>query len=50
MSNDKVEATFGPWIACPECDQGKHGNCDGTAWDVEADDRIECPCAAAGHH
>lgn len=37
------------WTACPECDQGKHGNCDGTAWDVEADALTTCPCAEAGH-
>lgn len=35
--------------ACPECLQGKHGNCDGTTWDVEADDSGVCPCWAADH-
>jgi hypothetical protein len=35
--------------ACPECVQGKHGNCDGTTWDAEADVPATCPCAQAGH-
>jgi hypothetical protein len=30
--------------ACPECRAGKHRNCDGTAWDVEADALVDCPC------
>ena len=29
---------------CPECEQGKHGNCDGTTWDDEADRPAPCPC------
>ena len=29
---------------CPECEQGKHGNCDGTAWDDEADQECACEC------
>ena len=28
----------------PECAQGKHRNCDGTSWDVDADQSAECPC------
>lgn len=40
------------WI-CPECKAGKHGNCDGTAWDDDKDDFTTCGCdhgaeAAAG--
>ena len=34
---------------CPECAQGKHGNCDGTTWDNELDEPAPCPCEAAGH-
>jgi hypothetical protein len=34
---------------CPECRQGKHGNCDGLTWDDQADDLAPCPCYAAGH-
>lgn len=34
---------------CPECAQGKHGNCDGTAWDDESDGEAVCPCQEAGH-
>lgn len=28
---------------CPECEQGKHGNCDGTALD-EHDEIVGCQC------
>lgn len=34
---------------CPECAQGKHGNCDGSSWNPAADDIDTCPCAARGH-
>lgn len=34
---------------CPECRQGKHGNCDGTAWDDATDAPAGCPCAAHNH-
>lgn len=30
--------------ACPECEQGKHGNCDGWAWDFDADEKTQCQC------
>jgi hypothetical protein len=29
---------------CPECEQGKHGNCDGTTWDDLLDQPAPCPC------
>lgn len=28
----------------PECRDGKHGNCDGSGWDDEADAPGECTC------
>lgn len=34
---------------CPECVQGKHGNCDGTAWDRATDQPAPCPCAGRAH-
>ena len=34
---------------CPDCEQGKHHNCDGRAWDNDADDFAPCPCAHTGH-
>lgn len=34
---------------CPECAAGKHGNCDTTAWDDEADLPVPCPCWAESH-
>lgn len=34
---------------CPECSQGKHGNCDGTAWDNEADAPTACTCPDPSH-
>lgn len=33
---------------CPECEQGKCGNCDGTAWDDAADTETECTCTHGG--
>lgn len=27
---------------CPECVAGKCGNCDGSAWDNEADEMVVC--------
>jgi hypothetical protein len=35
--------------SCPDCEQGKHFNCDGRAWDNDADDYAPCPCAHTGH-
>lgn len=32
-----------PWV-CPECEQGKHRNCNGTAWDFDADELVPCGC------
>ena len=29
---------------CPECRNGKHGNCDGTAWDDHEDAPASCSC------
>lgn len=50
MSNDKVAATFHPPAnECPECRQGKHGNCNGDSWDNEVDDFVDCACAARSH-
>lgn len=34
---------------CPECRAGKHPNCDGTAWDVEADGPTVCTCHTLDH-
>lgn len=34
---------------CPECGDGKHGNCDGWAWDFDRDDVAPCPCAKGEH-
>jgi hypothetical protein len=34
---------------CPECKAGKHGNCDGMAWDFKRDQEAECFCAEEGH-
>lgn len=38
-----------PVQPCPECAAGKHYNCDTTTWDVERDERADCPCARADH-
>jgi hypothetical protein len=34
---------------CPECQQGKHPNCDGWTWNPGTDAPDTCPCHAAGH-
>lgn len=35
---------------CPECRDGKHGNCYGWGWDDDLDEAITpCPCESAGH-
>lgn len=34
---------------CPECAQGKCGNCDGSAWDNKKDDIVPCACSAEIH-
>ena len=34
---------------CPECRQGKHGNCTGWALDPDTDEIRECGCAQGGH-
>lgn len=41
-------------IVNPECRDGKHGNCDGHGWDMDADTAVRCPCTchrcpACGH-
>lgn len=34
---------------CPDCVQGKHGNCDGSTWNNTADQMGACPCAQKEH-
>lgn len=39
--------------SCPECEQNKHTNCTGEAWDNDADAPTVCPCTlnqAGPHH
>lgn len=44
-----VDAVFGPAavVRCPECAQGKCGNCDGSALDEGMDDIVNCGCPHA---
>ena len=35
--------------ACPDCEQGKHRNCTGYAWDINTDQETTCPCADNQH-
>lgn len=28
----------------PECQQGKHRNCNGCGWDEDIDEVADCPC------
>lgn len=34
---------------CPECRDGKHRNCEGTAWSDETDSPTSCACVGRGH-
>ena len=34
--------------SCPECQQGKHDNCDGLTLNKN-DDFVECPCYKTNH-
>lgn len=34
---------------CPECEQVKHGNCDGMALDAHTDHLVTCVCHAHNH-
>lgn len=34
---------------CPECQQGKHQNCSGQAWDNAADEPVSCGCTDGSH-
>jgi hypothetical protein len=34
---------------CPECSAGKHPNCQGEAWDTEADAPVPCTCPDREH-
>lgn len=36
-------------LTCRECTEGKHGNCDGTAWDNDADAAVACLCDDQQH-
>ena len=38
-----------PAIFCPECEVGKHGNCDSFAWDEDEDREVACSCWVDGH-
>ena len=32
----------------PDCRDGKHRACSGTAWDDERDELVACPCSCHG--
>lgn len=34
---------------CPDCVQGKHGNCSGTSWNNTLDRLDMCPCEVRDH-
>lgn len=36
-------------LFCRECSEGKHGNCDGTAWSNELDAPAPCTCPDPSH-
>lgn len=41
---DDPASVQGVAAICPECRNGKHQNCDGQAWDEEADELTVCEC------
>lgn len=43
------ECTAATAHVCPECKEGKHGNCDGAAWCNAFDFQVQCVCAAVRH-
>lgn len=43
------DPSTGPLPVCPECRAGKHPNCDGTAWDPDADAPTSCRCPHGSH-
>lgn len=52
IDRSRIVVSHETWVLsprCPECRAGKHGNCDGTAWDNAADAPASCGCAEAGH-
>ena len=38
-----------PRAVCPDCTQGKHGACVGSAWDDETDSPAVCQCYEHNH-
>jgi len=34
---------------CPECEQGKHGNCNGEALDPVSEQIVQCVCTDPSH-
>jgi hypothetical protein len=36
-------------LFCRECSEGKHPNCDGSAWDNDADAEAPCTCPDPHH-
>lgn len=49
LTLEVVDATHPLSSTCPECEQGKHTNCDGYAWDYQTDRLTECHCANRDH-
>lgn len=39
---------MGPTVICPECEQGKHSNCDGVGNITDANEALACRCALFG--
>ena len=44
------QAQRGTASICPECRNGKHFNCDSTAWDDATDAPTACACWARDHN
>jgi hypothetical protein len=48
---DRLKVVAGTIVeaVCPECQQGKHQNCEGQAWDAETDGPVDCRCPDESH-
>lgn len=55
FTREHVERKWGPLepvdalSLCPECEQGKCGNCDGSAWHEDLDTLSPCGCPDPSH-
>jgi hypothetical protein len=47
--SDTAEPHWWPRAVCPDCAEGKHGACVGSAWDDDTDSPAVCQCYEHDH-